>query len=55
MIKYYCDRCGKECHDVFIHVSAYSDNDNVFKMDFYNPILCTDCFEELKNWIKKDE
>lgn len=60
MIKYYCDRCGKEYYNVIKTYIPYDYKENEDKLSMcgievkkYD--LCADCFEELKNWVKKYE
>ena len=43
MIKYFCDRCGKELKKSYSHI-CYSGNNSAN--------LCKECFEEFLNWMK---
>ena len=42
MIKYFCDRCGKELIKSYSHIT-YSGNNSAD--------LCKECFEEFLNWV----
>lgn len=42
MIKFFCDRCGKELNKSYAHI-CYSGNNSAN--------LCKECFEEFQNWL----
>lgn len=44
MVKYVCDRCGKELDKLYRKCIAYSDDNSAD--------LCKECIEELLNWMK---
>ena len=42
MLKYFCDRCGKEMNKSYSHICYPGNSAN----------LCIECFAEFLNWMK---
>lgn len=58
MIKYFCDRCGKEMNKSYNHIAYSDDSANLCKECFdefscwmnNNPMVCAKCGHEAKNY-----
>jgi uncharacterized coiled-coil DUF342 family protein len=50
MIKYFCDRCGKEIYRFYKTRISYTGADRK-ESDFCSD-FCKECKEELSNWVK---
>lgn len=52
MIKYFCDRCGKESEEL-IHVALKFDPWELFSAETL--LICHKCHDKLKNFFKEVE
>lgn len=58
MIKYFCDKCGKECQEYEVFTIKINTPE-ILSWDYYpvsgEYILCFDCTKKLDKWLHDQE